>query len=132
MGTQMRLAKIAVAWCGGLISFWGILYVVATARLLAFSELTALSPTALTDARVMYGAFQLGPGLFMLAALKRTEWLEPALALATIMFVVVPATRMLGMVFDGAANSFHLLALFIELGTCALAWIAWRRLRRER
>lgn len=128
----MRLAKIAVAWCGSLLSFWGVLYVVATVHWLAFSELTTLSPTALTDARVMYGAFQLGPGIFMLAALRRNEWLEPALALATIMFVVVPAVRVFGMAFDGAANSFHLLALFIELGTCALAGIAWRRFRRER
>jgi len=128
----VTLAKIAVAWSGGLISFWGILYVVATVRLLAFSELTALSPTALTDARVMYGAFQLGPGIFMLAALKRDEWLEPALALAIIMFVVVPAVRVFGIVFDGAANSFHFLALFIELGTCALVSIAWRRFRSER
>jgi hypothetical protein len=128
----VRLAKIAVGWSGGLISFWGILYVVATVRLLAFSELTALSPTALTDARVMYGAFQLGPGIFMLAALKRTEWLEPALALASIMFACVPAVRAFGMVSDDAANSFHLLALSIELGTFALAWVAWRRLRSAR
>jgi hypothetical protein len=115
----MTLAKAAVAWSGGLISFWGVLYVVATVRLLVFSELTALSPTAHTDVRVMYGAFQLAPGIFMLASLKREEWLEPALALATIMFVCVPAVRVFGMVSDGAANFFHFLALFIELGTCA-------------
>ena len=128
----MTLAKIAVAWSGGLLSFWGIFYVVATLRLLEFSELTGLSPTALTDARVMYGAFQLGPGIFMLAALKRDKWLEPALALAIIMFVCVPAVRVFGIVFDGTTNSFHLSSLFIELVTCALAWIAWRRFRSAR
>src|SRR5215467_10115012 len=100
--------------------------------MLAFSELTGLSPTALTDARVMYGAFELGPGLFLLASLKRDEWLEPALALATIMFACVPLVRILGMARDDAANGFHMLAVFIELATCAFAWIAWRALRRTR
>jgi hypothetical protein len=128
----VRLAKIAVAWSGGLVSFWGIFYVVATVRLLEFSELTGLSPTALTDARVMYGAFQLGPGIFMLAALKRDEWLDPALALAIIMFVCVPAVRVFGMVFDGATSSLHVSSLIIELGTCTLAWVARRRLRSKR
>ena len=128
----MRLAKIAVAWSGGLLSFWGIFYVVATVRLLELSELAGLSPTALTDARVMYGAFQLGPGLFMLATLKRDEWLEPALALAVIMFVCVPTVRVFGMVFDGTTDSLHVTSLSIELGTCALAWVAWRKLRSER
>ena len=62
----MSLARIAVAWSGGLISFFGVLYLVNTVRMLAFSELTGLSPTALTDARVMYGAFEFGAGIFSL------------------------------------------------------------------
>jgi len=128
----MRLAKLAVAWSGGLIFLFGALYVIAPVSMLAFSELTDLSPTALTDARVMYGAFQLGPGIFLLASLKREQWLEPALAVATILFACVPAVRALGMVLDGAANSFHLLAIVIELATCALAWVAWRGLRHPR
>jgi hypothetical protein len=44
----------------------------------------------------------------------------------------VPSVRAFGMVSDDAANSFHFLALLIELGTCALAWSAWRRLRSAR
>lgn len=128
----MRLAKFAAAWCGGLVAFFGALYVVATERMLAYAELTNLSPTALTDARVMYGAFQLAPGLFCLASLKREAWLEPALGLATITFACVPAVRMLGIALDGTANAYHLSALVIELATCALAGIAWRGLRRAR
>jgi hypothetical protein len=80
----------------------------------------------------MYGAFQLGPGIFMLAALKRDEWLEPALALAIIMFVCVSSVRVFGMVFDRATSSLHVSSLIIELGTCTLAWVAWRRLRSKR
>jgi hypothetical protein len=128
----MRLARIAVAWSGGLISFFGVLYLVDTVRMLAFSELTGLSPTALTDARVMYGAFEFGAGIFLLASLRRDEWLEPALALATILFACVPAVRAFGMVLDGALNPSNFLALFIELATGTLAWIAWRGLRRAR
>jgi len=116
----------------GLISFFGVLYVFATVRMRAFSELTGLSPTASTDGRVMYGAFELGPGIFLLASLKRDAWLEPALALATIMFAFIPAVRAVGMVLDGTLNSFHLLALVIELATCMLARIAWRGLRLAR
>jgi hypothetical protein len=126
----MRLAKFAVAWCGGLIGFFGVLYVVATERMLAFAELTNLAPTGLTDIRVMYGALQLAPGLFCLASLKRDTWLEPALGLATITFAFVPAVRILGIALDGTANQYHLTALAIELPTCALAAVAWRGLRR--
>jgi hypothetical protein len=128
----MRLARIAAAWCGGLISFFGVLYVVASERMLAFAELTNLSPTALTDLRVMYGGLEIAPGLFCLASLKREEWLEPALGLATITFACVPAVRILGMALDGTANQYHLTAVVIELGTCALAGLAWRGLRRAR
>jgi hypothetical protein len=126
----MTLERFAVLWTGGLIVVFGVLYVVATEPLLALAELTSLSPTALTDARVMYGAFQIGPGLFMLASLKRREWLEPALALATILFVCIPAVRLVGIVRDDAASTYHLAALVIEIATCALAWTAWRGVRR--
>jgi len=125
----MRLAKFAAAWCGGLIAFFGVLYVVATERMLALAELTSLSPTGLTDVRVMYGALQLAPGLFCLASLKRDAWLEPALGLATITFAFVPAVRILGIALDGTANVYHLSALCIELPTCALAAFAWRGIR---
>jgi hypothetical protein len=130
--STVRLAKFAAAWCGGLIAFFGVLYVVATERLLALAELTNLSPTGLTDLRVMYGALQLAPGLFCLAALRRDRWLEPALGLATITFACIPAVRILGIALEGTANTYHLSALSIELATCALAGLAWRGLRRAR
>ena len=128
----MRLAKFAAAWCGGLILFFGVLYVVAAERMLALAEITGLSPTGLTDVRVMYGALQIAPGLFCLASLKRQEWLEPALGLATLTFACIPAVRILGIALEGTANQYHLTALGIELATCALAAIAWRGLHRAR
>lgn len=128
----MRLAKFAAAWCGGLLAFFGVLYVVATERMLALAELTNLSPTGLTDVRVMYGALQLAPGIFCLASCWRDTWLEPALGLATITFAFVPAVRILGIALDGTANQYHLVALCIEVATCVFAGLAWRGLRRAR
>lgn len=128
----VRLARLAVAWCGGLLALFGVLYVIASQRMLAYAELTGLSPTALTDLRVMYGALEIAPGLFCLTSLKRDGWLEPALALGTILFAFVPAVRLLGMALDGSANSYHLVAVAIELSTCAFAAVAWRGLRRAR
>lgn len=127
----MRLAKFAAAWCGGLILFFGVLYVIATERMLALAEITNLTPTALTDLRVMYGALQIAPGLFCLASLKRDTWLEPAVALGAITFACIAAIRILGIALEGTANQYHLMALGIELGTCAFAGFAWRGLRRE-
>ena len=126
----MRLARFAAAWCGGLIGLFGVLYVVATQRMLGYAELTGLTPTALTDLRVMYGALQIAPGLFCLASLWRPAWLEPALGLATLTFGFIPAIRILGIALDGSASQYHLTALVIELATCALAATAWRGLRR--
>jgi len=125
----MRLARFAAAWCGGLIAFFGVLYVLATERMLFYAEITGVTPTALTDLRVMYGALQIAPGVFCLASLWRTEWLEPALGLATLTFAFIPAIRILGIALDGTANQYHLTALAIELATCALAAVAWRGLR---
>jgi hypothetical protein len=127
----MRLARFTAAWCGGLIGFFGALYVLASQRMLAYAELTSLSPTALTDLRVMYGALEIAPGLFCLASLRRESWLEPALGLATITFGCVPAVRLLGIAIDGTANTYHLTALAIEVATFALAAVAWRGLRRS-
>lgn len=126
----MRLGRFAAAWSGGLVFFFGTLYVVAAQRMLAFAELTDLTPTAMTDVRVMYGAFELGPGIFCLASLWRRVWLEPALALATITFGCVAAVRLLGIWLDGTTNAYHLLAVTIEVATFALAGIAWRGLAR--
>ena len=101
---------------------------VASERMLALAELTSLSPTALTDLRVMYGALEIAPGLFCLASLKRDAWLEPALALGTITFACIAAIRIFGIALDGTANQYHLMALGIELATCAFAGLAWRGL----
>jgi hypothetical protein len=128
----MKLARFAVIWCGGLLTFFGALYVLVSQRMLALAELAPLTPTALTDLRVMYGALEIAPGLFCLASLRRAQWLEPALAVATFTFACVPAVRLLGIALDGTANQYHLTALAIELPTFALAATAWRRLRGQR
>jgi len=122
----MRLGRVAAAWSGGLLLLFGLLYVVAARQMLALAELEQLSPTALTDLRVMYGALEIGPGLFCLASLGRTRWLEPALALAAITFACIAGVRLLGIALDGTANQYHLTAIAIEIGTCAFASLAWR------
>ena len=128
----MKLARFAAAWCGGLLTLFGVLYLVATSRMFGYAELTQLTPTALTDLRVMYGALQIAPGLFCLAGVWRDEWLEPAVGLGTLTFAFVPAVRLLGIALDGTANQYHLTAIVIEIGTFALSAVAWRGLRRAR
>jgi hypothetical protein len=125
----MRLARIAVAWSGGLLALFGVLYLVATAQMLGYAEITNSTPTALTDLRVMYAALQIAPGVFMLASLRRDSWLEPALGLATLTFAFIPAIRLLGMILEGTFNQYHVTAICIEIPTCALAWVAWRGVR---
>lgn len=128
----MKLAKFAAAWCGGLLTLFGVLYLVATARMFGYAELTNLTPTALTDLRVMYGALQIAPGLFCLASLWRDDWLEPAVGLGTLTFALVPLVRLLGIALDGTVNQYHLTAILIEIATFGLSAIAWHGLRRAR
>jgi uncharacterized protein DUF4345 len=127
----MLLPRLAVLWSGGVLLLFGVLYVVAAQRMLALAELEQLTPTALVDLRVMYGALEIAPGLVILASLWRRAWLEPALALATIMFACIAAVRAFGIVQDGAANQYHLTAIAIELATCAFAALGWRTLSRS-
>lgn len=122
----MRFGRLAAAWSGGLLVLFGLLYVVASERMLALAELENLHPTSLTDLRVMYGALEIGPGLFCLAALWRKSWLEPALALAALTFGCIAAIRLLGISLEGTANQYHLTAIAIEIATCAFAAVAWR------
>jgi len=126
----MVLARLAALWSGGLLLLFGLLYVVAARRMLALAELEQLTPTALADLRVMYGALEIAPGLVILASLWRRAWLESALALATIMFACIAAVRAFGIALDGAANQYHLTAIAIELATCAFAAVGWRTMPR--
>ena len=125
----MRLAKWAAGLCGALLAFFGLLYVLFPERMLGYAELVNLPPSSLTDLRVMYGALQVAPGLFMLASVRRTRWLEPALALGALSFAWIAALRLFGMAHDGSANQYHLTAIAIEIPTCAFAAFAWRGLR---
>ncbi len=125
----MRLGKIAVAWCGGLLALFGVLYLVSTQQMLGYAEITNPTPTALTDLRVMYGGLQVALGIFILASLRRDSWLEPALGLAAITFACVPAVRLLGMAREGTFNEYHVSALVIEIATLAFASFAWRGVR---
>jgi uncharacterized protein DUF4345 len=127
----MLLARLAALWAGGVLLLFGLLYVVATQRMLALAELEQLTPTALADLRVMYGALEIAPGVVILASLWRRAWLEPALALATIMFACIAAVRAFGIAQDGVANQYHLTAIAIELATCAFAAVGWRTMSRH-
>jgi len=128
----MRLAKFAVAWCGGLIAFFGVLYLVAARPMLSYAEIVDPPASALTDLRVMYAALQIAPGVFCLAALRRERWLEPALFLCALTFTLIPAVRLLGMALEGSVNQYHVTAIAIEIATGAFAWFAWRGLQSAR
>ena len=124
----MRLAKIALAWAGTLLVGFGLAYVVAPVPLFATAELRDLPPTALTDLRVMYGALQIVPGAFFLAAIFVRRWLEPAVVVCAATFGALAALRSFGIAVDGTANQYHGLALVFEIPTFALALFARARL----
>lgn len=61
----------------------GAAYLLKPTRMAALTDLTLATPTARADFAAIYGGFELGFGIFLLACTRHPGWLEPGLWAAT-------------------------------------------------
>jgi len=94
---------------------------------LALVEIQLSTPTALAEARAMYGGAHLTLGLFFMAGAVSRSRLKPALLLLALFLGGLAAGRFVGALFDGPASALTMQFLAIEAGATVLA--VWLRRR---
>lgn len=98
---------------------------------LALVEFQLATPTALAEARAMYGGAHLTLGLyFLVGALSRPQ-LKPALLVLALFLGGLAIGRLLGAMIDGPASTLTLQFLAIEVGGTALALWLRRRVKDD-
>lgn len=98
---------------------------------LALVEYQLPTPTALAEARAMYGGAHLTLGLLFFAGVFSRAWLKPALLVLAVLVGGLALGRMTGVVVDGASSAIILQFLAIETADCVLALWLRRRVKDD-
>lgn len=94
---------------------------------LALVEFQLNTPTALAEARAMYGGAHITLGLLFLVAAFQRAWLKPGLTVLAVFIGGLAAGRLAGVMADGANTPVILQFLGIEVVDLVLA--LWLRKR---
>ncbi len=123
----MKFSKFALGWAGLAFFGFGWAYLIWPQTMIALSGMQIPTPVAVTDARAMYGGYQIGFGAFLLYCAFCSRWTWPGLIATLGAFGGIVVCRMVGFVLDGSAGEYHLSALalievpgvlFAAIGLC--------------
>lgn len=128
----MKLALIVTAISALVFVGLGVAFLFSPASLSTLIDVSASSPTAMTDLRATYGGCQLGIGIFLGLCLLRRNWLEAALMLQAITLAGFATGRVLGIASDGPQQIVTYIAFTTEVAGVAIALISLVWLTRER
>jgi hypothetical protein len=119
---RIFLAISALAWGG-----YGLYCLINPAILAELAGVTAVSATATTELRAMYGGVQTALGLFAALAVVNAGWQRPAvLALAFVTGGLFTA-RLIGALLAGDFSSYTIGGLGFEFVYTAIAIVLLRR-----
>lgn len=107
----MKFSKFALWWAGLAFFGFGWAYLICPEFMVELSGMQVPTPVAVTDARAMYGGYQIGFGAFLLYCALRAQWIWPGLIATFWAFGGIVICRVLGFVLDGSAGEYHLSAL---------------------
>ena len=125
----MAFPRNYLRFLGAMSVVFGLLYLFVPESMTGPTGFGALPPSAMTDVRATYGGLQLGFGAFVLWAAADASRVRFALVLVALSIGAVAASRLTGILLDGSANGFHLLALPTEVALTLLAVLALSRAR---
>ena len=125
----MAFPRNFLRFMGAMSLLFGLLYLFLPESLTGPTGFGALPPGGVTDVRATYGGLQLGFGAFLLWAAADASRIRFALVLVALSVGAVATSRLTGLLLDGSANAFHLLALPTEIALTALAVLALFRAR---
>ena len=122
MAERTFLAAMAIVWLP-----YGLYCFLDPNALRAMAGLTAMTPTALTELRAMYGGLQSAVGGFCLAATVRRHLVRPALLMLAAILPGLASARLLGLVLDGSWSVYTAFGLAFEVGGSLIAVALLRR-----
>lgn len=123
----MSLAPIVLGGSALLFAGFGLAFVIAPAERIAATGLLPQTPTALTELRAYYGAFEMGFALFLALCAWRQEWRSAGLALLSLTAGALVLGRCLGLLIDGGPQPLTWQLLAVETAITAIAAFAWWR-----
>jgi hypothetical protein len=118
MATRVFLGLSVLVWLP-----YGLYCLVQPGSLAEAAGVTAVSATASTELRAMYGGLQSAIGALALAALLRPGLGRAALVCLFCLCAGLGSGRLVGVALDGGVSSYTALALVFEFGSAAVA--AW-------
>ena len=115
MNTIFKLGRYSLYFFGlGFLGF-GLLFLVSPTTLTTLTDISLPTPIALMEIRGVYGGFFIGAGLFLLICAWRESWLRPGMMAQAAILGGLVVGRVLGLLIDGAANTFIYLLLLSEI-----------------
>lgn len=123
----MTLGRWVLGACAVLFGGFGLVFLFAPAEGIAAAGLLPQTPTAMTELRSYYGAFQIGFALFLALCARRREWTSAGLALLTLTAGALAGGRCLGLVLESGPQPLTWQLLSIEATIAAIATFAWWR-----
>ncbi|HLL16513.1 MAG TPA: DUF4345 domain-containing protein [Pyrinomonadaceae bacterium] len=123
----MSLGKTSLVIAAASFFVYGLAFLCAPAWASSFVGIELPVPSARIDARATYGGFFLGAGVFWAMCARRAAWLRAGLAAQAVILAGFVFGRVVGMVFDGGANTAIYVLLAGEIAGVALALAALKQ-----
>jgi hypothetical protein len=114
--TRIFLGLSALAWLP-----YGIFCLAQPGFLEGAAGVASSTPTGSAELRAMYGGLQAGIGALALVGFLRAEAARPALLTLLFLCAGLALGRILGLVVDGAASPYTLIAIGFEVTSAAVA-----------
>ena len=95
---------------------------------LSLAKIELNHPTALMEVRAFFGGLEIALAVFFLTALKKKNYIEPALFLAALLLGGVIFGRLVGALVDGVEGAYLYLALAMEIPLFVLVLLSLKKL----
>ncbi len=115
------LVCYAIVW-----GLFGVVCFAAPAAMLRGFGIELSTPDALTEVRATYGGAQLGVAAFLAYSSRHQSFFEPALLLFALMMGGFAASRIAGVLIDGATGPFTIGSIVLEMAVAGSAVFALR------
>lgn len=125
----MTAPRLILALSGLAFLGFGVAFLVSPVAMAALVDLAAVTPTATTEVRAMYGGLEIGLGVALLTLVGRRDHVATGLRVALCAFAGMAAGRLSGLVLDGFWQPIMWLLTTAEVVAAALIWWALQQPR---
>lgn len=124
-----RLARIGLGFTALVFAGLGVAFLGWPLEMGRSVDVTVTSDVGTVELRAMYGGFELGFAAFLVACMRRRDWLAPGLLVTALTIGSLGATRVASGLALGAFRGAHPILAAVEIGGALLAAFLWTRVR---